>query len=123
MLIRLIALCTLFAPAFAAASVTGTWRGTITTEMARETTGGQIPAYMDLQQSDGKVSGSAGGNEKMLFRIREGRIDGDRLTIEASPKEGSVLRFRLTLRDNSVLEGDVEENGRNIGTAKLKRER
>jgi hypothetical protein len=90
--------------------------------MARETTGGQIPAYMALEQFDGKVTGSAGGSEKMLFRIREGRINGDRLTVEASPKEGSVLRFSLTVKGD-VLEGDVEENGRPIGTAKLKKER
>jgi hypothetical protein len=112
----------LFAGALSAADVTGTWRGTITTEMARDTTGGQIPAYMALEQSDGKVTGSAGGSEKMLFKIREGRIEGDKLTVEASPKEGSVLRFYLAVKGD-VLEGDVEENGRNIGTAKLKRER
>ena len=120
MRIRLITLCILFA-ATLAADVTGTWRGTITTEMARETTGGEIPAYMALQQADGKVTGSAGGSENMLFKIREGKIDGDRLIVEASPKEGSVLRFTLTVKGD-VLEGDVAENGRNIGTAKLRRE-
>ncbi len=119
---RLNALCILFAATLAAADVSGTWRGTIHTEMARQTTGGQIPAYMTLAQSDGKVTGSAGGSEKMLFKIREGKINGDRLTVEASPKEGSVLRFSLTLKGDA-LEGGVEENGRNIGTAKLIRER
>src|SRR5260370_23567267 len=86
--------------------------------MARETTGGQIPAYMTLAQSDGKVTGGAGGNEKMLFTIREGRIDGDRLIVEASPKTGSILRVHLTGKGD-VLEGQVEENGRYNGTAKL----
>ncbi len=119
---RLCAVCALFAATLAGADVTGTWRGSITTEMAREMTGGQIPAYMALEQMDGKVTGSAGGSEKMLFRIRDGRLNGDRLIVEASPKEGSVLRFNLTVKGD-VLEGDVEENGRNIGTAKLKRER
>ena|SRR5437764_669850 len=119
---RLCAVCALFAATLAGADVTGTWRGSITTEMAHATTGGQIPAYMALEQMDGRVTGSAGGSEKMLFRIRDGRLNGDRLIVEASPKEGSVLRFNLTLKGD-VLEGDVEENGRNIGTAKLKRER
>ena len=119
---RLIAFCTLLTATLSAADVRGTWRGTIETQMARQTTGGQIPAYMSLEQLDGKVTGSAGGNEKMLFKIREGRIEGDRLIVEASPKEGSVLRFNLTVKGD-VLEGDVEENGRIIGTAKLKRER
>ena len=119
---RLSAICILLAATLAGAEVTRTWRGTITSEMARETAGGQVPAYMVLEQSDGKVTGNAGGNEKMLFRIREGRIKGDRLTVEASPKEGSVLRFNLTVKGD-VMEGDVEENGHNIGTAKLKRER
>ena len=119
---RLIALCAVFAATLAAANVTGTWRGTITTPMAAQTTGGEIPAYMALQQSDGKVTGSAGGNENMQFKIDEGKIEGDRLTIAASPKEGSVLRFTLVVKGD-VLEGDVAENGRNIGTAKLKKER
>jgi len=120
--VRLIVLGILCAAALTAAGVAGKWRGTITTEMARDTTGGEIPAYLALEQSDGKVTGSAGGNENMLFPIREGRFEGDRLTIEASPKQGSVLRFILKLNAD-VLAGDVEENGRTIGAAKLKRER
>ncbi len=120
--IVLCALFALFAAATAAADVTGTWRGTISTEMARDTTGGDIPAYLVLEQSGGKVTGSAGGSEKMLFKILEGKLEGDRLTIEASPKEGTVLRFTLTVKGD-VLEGDVAENGSNIGTAKLKKER
>lgn len=119
---RLTALCIFFVAALGAANVTGTWRGAIITEMARQTTGGQIPAYMSLEQSDGKVTGSAGASEKMLFKIRRGSIEADRLTVEASPKQGSVLRFILTLNGNR-LEGEVEENGRIIGTAKLTKER
>ena len=118
---RLIAICILFA-ATLAADVTGKWRGTIITEMASQATGGQIPAYMVLEQSDGKISGNAGGSEKMLFKIRAGTLKGDRLTIEASPKDDSVLRFTLVVKGD-VIEGEVEENGRNIGTAKLTRER
>ena len=123
---RLIAICILFAAtlfaATLAADVTGKWRGTITTEMASQTTGGQIPAYMVLEQSDEKISGKAGGSEKMLFNIQEGTLKGDRLTIEASPKSDSVLRFTLVVKGD-VIEGEVEENGRNIGTAKLTRDR
>jgi hypothetical protein len=119
---RLIAVCFLFAATLVAADVTGRWRGTIRSEMADQTTGGQIPAYLALEQSDSRVTGAAGGNEKMLFKIQTGRIEGDRLTVEASPKEGTVLRFILTVKGDA-LEGDVEENGRNIGTARLTRER
>ena len=119
---KLFVLSTIFAAALSAADVSGSWRGTITTEMARQTTGGTIPAYMELKQSGGAVTGSAGANENLLFKLEEGKIEGDRLVVAASPKEGSVLRFLLTVKDN-VLEGDVEENGRNIGTAKLTREK
>jgi hypothetical protein len=83
---------------------------------AAQTTGGKISAYMALEQSAGKVTGSAGGSEKMLFKISKGSIEGDRLDVEASPKEGAVLRFILTVKGD-VLEGDVEENGRNIISA------
>ncbi len=119
---RLITLCVLLATTIAAADVTGKWRGSITTEMARQTTGGEVPSYMVLEQSGSKVTGSAGGSESLLFKIREGKIVGDRLTVEASPKEGSVLRFNLLVKADE-LDGDVEDNGRSIGTAKLKRVR
>jgi hypothetical protein len=122
MTIRVVTLLTLLVLGVAAADVSGTWRGSIVTEMAAGTTDGEIPAYMALKQSDGRITGSAGGSEKMLFPIREGRIDGDKLTVEASPKEGVVLRFALAVKGDS-LGGSVEENGRRIGTAKLKKER
>lgn len=117
---RLFLLCTVFGATLAAEGVTGKWRGSITTEMASQTEG-RIPAYMVLEQADGKVTGSAGGSEKMLFQIRTGTIKGDRLTVEASPQEDSVLRFKLVLKGD-VMEGAVEENGKTIGTAKLTRE-
>lgn len=119
---RLIALCVFLAATLAAADVTGRWRGTINTEMANQTTGGQIPAYFALEQSGAKITGSAGGSENQLFRITEGKLEGGRLTVAASPKEGAELRFLLTVKDD-VLEGDVLENGSIIGTAKLKREK
>lgn len=115
---RVLTVCILFAGSLAAADLTGKWRGTITTEMARDTTGGSIPAYMILAQSDGKITGSAGGDEKMQFKIQNGVLEGDRLTVEASPKQGSVLRFILIAKSDT-LEGDVLENGTAIGTAKL----
>jgi hypothetical protein len=43
---RLMAIVMLLAGALAAAGITGTWRGTVATEMAHQTTGGQISAYM-----------------------------------------------------------------------------
>src|SRR5438128_12447683 len=73
----------------------------------------------DHRRNDPRLHGSAavrrqsdrqrGGSEKMLYKIREGTIDGDRLIISASPKEGTVLRFLLTVKGD-VMEGDVEEN-------------
>jgi hypothetical protein len=98
--------------------VTGTWRGKIIPNNA----GGEMSAYMALTQSDGTITGTAGGNANSAVRIRDGKIESDRLTIEASPREGVVLRFALKI-NGDVLEGDVEENGQNIGTVTLKRQR
>jgi hypothetical protein len=58
----------------------------------------------------------------MVFKITEGSLKGDRLTVAASPAEGTVLRFLLKL-DGDSLEGDLEENGNVTGTAKLTREK
>jgi hypothetical protein len=118
---RVLLFCTLVAATLSAADVRGIWRGTITTEMA-QATGGEIPAYMALEQTGNTVTGSAGGNEKMVFPITEGRTEGDRVFVQASPKEGTVLRFTLTLKGDT-LQGEVEENSRKIGTARLKKER
>ena len=114
---RTILLCLfLAATALAANGVTGKWRGTITTD------NGQMPAYLALEQSGDKVTGLAGGSEKMVFKITEGSLKGDRLTVAASPAEGTVLRFLLKL-DGDSLEGDLEENGNVTGAAKLTREK
>jgi hypothetical protein len=113
-------LCALLTVSLSAADIAGRWRGTITTEMARETTGGSIPAYMVLEQSNHKVTGTAGPDEKMQVKIRTAVLEGDRLTVEASPREGAVLRFVLTVKGDTI-EGDVAENGTVIGTAKLTR--
>ncbi len=118
---RLVAVCTLFAASLAAAGVGGKWKGTITTEMARETSGGSIPAYIVLEQANDKITGTAGPNEKTQFTIQKGSLEGDRLIIEASPKEGVVLRFVLIVKSGDAMEGDVAENGTIIGTTKLTR--
>jgi hypothetical protein len=117
---RLIAVCVLFAASLAAADVAGRWRGTITSEMARETTGGSIPAYLVLSQSGDRITGTAGADEKMQFKIENASLQGDRLTVEASPKPDSVLRFVLTAKAD-ILQGDVFENGTIIGSAKVTR--
>jgi hypothetical protein len=103
---RLLVLCALFAAALAADDVSGKWRGSINN--------GEMPAYLVLEQNDGQVTGSAGGSEKMLFKIRKGTMESDRLTIEASPGEGTTLRFALVVKGGKM-EGEVEENGKSIG--------
>ena len=54
---RTIVLCLFLATtALAANGVIGKWRGTITTD------NGQMPAYLELEQSGDKVTGLAGGS-------------------------------------------------------------
>ncbi len=109
----------MLAAASAFADITGHWKGSIKSQMA-EQQGGSIPAYMVLKQNGSAITGSAGGNSDHQFPIEKGSIAGDKLTIEASPKAGTVLRFTLVLKGNTI-SGDVEENGRPIGTASLER--
>ena len=113
--VRTITLLLALASTLAAAGVTGKWKGTIKTD------GGEgMPAYMALEQSGNTVTGKAGGSETMVFNITLGKLEGDRLTIEASPRAGTVLRFVLTLKGDT-LGGDAHENGNYVGAVSLMR--
>jgi hypothetical protein len=118
---KLFALCLLLAASLAAADVTGKWHGEITTHMADATMGGKIPAYLDLAQSGSTITGRAGGSADKTHEITGGKLEGDLLTLSASPSEGHLLIFKLTVKGDT-LDGEVVEDGNVIGAARLTRD-
>lgn len=92
----------LFAVA-AAADVSGKWSGTFSPE-----SGDQSSAYLVLKQSGSTVTGTAGPDADTQWTIKEGKIDGNKLTIEVTnPDDNTVYKCTLTL-DPHHMTGDVE---------------
>ncbi len=95
--------------------LSGKWTG----EMVLDT-GNTMPAYVHLKQEGDVVTGTEGPSEDKQFPITKGRIDGERLVIEAKPGP-AVLRLSMNL-DGNKLAGDVFEDENKIGTVSLQKE-
>jgi len=107
---RKLLLCALMS-AFAlhAAELTGKWSGRfdITNEQGETKAD---TAYMDLKESAGSVTGTAGPNEDKQFSLQKGKLDGQKLTFEVVMDDGGVLTFELTF-DGSSIQGSCKGTG------------
>jgi len=90
-------LCFLVAATLAVAAddVTGKWSGTF------KMTGpngeaNESMAVLILKQKDTAITGTVGPNEEQQFPIAKGKIDGDKITLEAD-HDGHPLNFTLVL--------------------------
>jgi len=106
---RKLLLCVLMS-AFAlhAAELTGKWSGSfdITNEQGTK----PDTAYMDLKESGGAVTGTAGPNEEKQFSLRKGKLDGQKLTFEVVMDDGGVLAFELSF-DGTSIQGSCTGTG------------
>jgi hypothetical protein len=83
----------------AAADVTGTWAGSFNmTSSGGETKEGE--ALLVLKQNGAEITGSVGPNESERHTIAKGKIEGDKITLEAG--DGSAITIKFDL----VVEGD-----------------
>jgi len=107
---RKLMLCVLMS-AFAlhAAELTGKWSGSfdITNEQGETKAD---TAYMDLKESGGSVTGTAGPNEDKQFSLRKGKLDGQKLTFEVVMDDGGVLAFELSF-DGTSIQGSCTGTG------------
>ena len=95
-----------------AIGLTGAWSGSMTTT-------DQTPAYMNLKQEGETLTGTIGPDQHAQFQITKGFLSADTVTIEAQP--GTLtLRFVMKL-EGDQLQGQVFEDGTNIGTITFKR--
>ncbi len=86
--------------AIAAGSLTGKWSGSF------DITGSDgeshaDTAYMVLKERDGIVEGTAGPNQDKQWNIRNGKLDGGRLTFEVQADDG-LLKFDLIFDGESI---------------------
>jgi hypothetical protein len=90
--------------AIADMDVSGKWSGSFNAMgpngELKETT-----AVMVLRQTGTDITGSVGPSEDAQFPIQKGRIEGDKITLEAD-HEGHTIRFDLVCA-GSRISGDV----------------
>ena len=85
--------------------VTGKWSGTLKISVPGEETH-DSPAWLDLKQDGGSISGTAGPNESEQQPIAKGTVEGDRIHLEVQHNEVTI-RFDLVLADGR-LKGDAD---------------
>lgn len=98
--------------------VSGKWSGTLEFKNAEgETKSGS--AYMILKQDGDKLTGSGGPSEGEQHPIRNGKVEGDRLTFEAMESDNPMV-FDLTVNGDQIT-GEIKASQKEgkTHTAKL----
>ena len=99
-----------------AADVSGKWSGTF--EAKGEEKSQSRPAFMVLKQDGDKLTGSGGPNESEQHEIRNGKVEGEKLTFEIPIGEG-VVYFDLKANGDQI-EGDIKGQGNDGNTRRAK---
>ena len=81
--------------ALADVDVTGKWSGSFNATNPNGETK-ESTAVLVLKQSGSEITGTVGPNEDEQFPIQKGKIDGDKITLEADDK-GRTMTFNLVL--------------------------
>ena len=71
---------------------------------------------MTLKQDGESVTGSAGADESSQRPIRNGKVDGDRLTFEIELGNQRFMRFDLKVSEDGI-EGDIQGDAPDGSTA------
>ena len=102
--------------------VTGKWAGTFNMTGPNGETNDST-AVLTLKQSGAAITGTLGPTEEQQFPIQKGKIDGDKITLEAD-HDGHPLTFNLVLaagriagevqisRDGQTMKGKIERGTR-----------
>lgn len=114
---RFLLMIALAAMSLAAADATGTWTGTLALQGSDD--GQTRPAYLVLKQEGAKLTGSAGPSADQQHPIEEGKVEGDRITLQANN-----MKFDLKLNGDEIT-GEItrERDGQTQrATLKVKRQ-
>src|SRR5690348_11234100 len=91
---RLLSILVVFKLSLCAADLTGKWTGTI--EIKRNGEAKAEPALVILKQEGAVLTGSGGPNEGEQHPMRNGKVDGNKVTFEIPLGEERVMQFNLT---------------------------
>lgn len=106
-------------PLFAVADVTGRWSGSF--EFTQDGENHTETAYLILKQDGAALTGSGGPSEENQMAIRNGKIDGSKVTFEIALDEDRVMSFAFQ-SDGDNLTGNVSGPDKQTGatrTAKM----
>ena len=92
-------LAVLACAAVADVDVTGKWSGSF--NMTGPDGDKEGTAVLILKQSGTEISGTVGPNEDEQFPIQKGKIEGDKITLEAD-HEGHTLKIDLVLAADRI---------------------
>jgi hypothetical protein len=106
-------LAALAGAAFADVDVTGKWSGSFTmTGPDGETKDGT--ALLILKQTGADITGTVGPNEDERFTIQKGKIEGDKITLEAD-HGGHTMKIDLVLAADRITgEAHMEADGQTL---------
>jgi hypothetical protein len=98
------------------ADVTGKWSGTIQIKNGQGDSKTET-AYMVLKQEGTALTGSGGPSEERQMPMRNGKVEGSKLTFEIAIGESGdrVMRFTLTASDDQI-DGNVTAPSKESGT-------
>jgi hypothetical protein len=86
--------------ALAGGGLTGKWSGSFDITTPDGETRADS-AYMVLKEDKGAVEGTAGPNADKQWGIKNGKLDGSKLTFEVE-SEGGLIKFDLTFDGESI---------------------
>jgi hypothetical protein len=86
--------------AIADTNVTGKWSGSFNITAPNGETK-ESTALLVLKQSGTDITGTVGPNEEEQFAIQKGKIEGDKITLEAE-HEGQTIKFDLVLAADRI---------------------
>ena len=111
-----VVLAALAGAATADVDVTGKWSGSFN---ASDQNGETKTAVLILKQSGSDITGTVGPNEDEQFPIQKGKIEGDKITLEAD-HEGHSIKIALVMLAADRIAGDAQmSHDGQIVTAKI----
>jgi len=102
------------------ANVTGKWDGTLTGQR-EDGTKKEDTALLILEQKDTTITGTVGGSESDQHPITSGKIEGNKITLDAKSVNGREFHIELTL-ENDEMKGTIV-TGERRGELQLRRKK
>ena len=101
--------------ALAAAELNGKWSGKFDITNANGETKADS-AYMNLKLEGAKVTGTAGPDESKQWAVKNGKLEGGKLTFDVDTEDGGSIGFDLVF-DGETIRGAA--NGTGSGGEKM----